>query len=379
MPHAFLSPQLWGEDAVLLSQAHNVGWHSIFEPLGGTLVIYGRIIAIATGGLPLAILPSVYFLAALAAVLLVVFLATSPRFEIPYWAVAALAIVIVPPGEEVLCALANTQWVLPLGLIILLFSRPNGSRTIITLEAIYVFIVGATGPVGVFALPLFLARTWMSRGLERERLRLLSAALLVTSLIQIATILFNLRVLNLIEPRDYSFTLWLSIPLNWLEPFPRIGNTIGYGVLGVIIAVGIAVTVGFDSLRMPYRFQKIAMIFFAGAILYSGMLKYRADLGTGYGFTPRYVYTGSVFFIWFLCIAFSTAQRSRDLFACVLFIVFINCFIVTVLRERPRSLDWPEAMRLMKDGETTIPISPPGWFLRVGTDPWTTVVKARDQ
>jgi hypothetical protein len=50
---SFVTPQLYAEDGALFSTAFNHGWHSLIEPIGGTLNLYGSLVALIASKAPL--------------------------------------------------------------------------------------------------------------------------------------------------------------------------------------------------------------------------------------------------------------------------------------------------------------------------------------
>src|SRR5262249_27433618 len=145
-PSAFITPQLWAEDGLLYANAYNVGWHALLLQYVGTHSLYGSIVALIATKFPPQFGPWIVVYAAHLAVLTVVAMATSPRFAFPYRGIAALAIVCAPAGSEVLAFLASAQWILPIGLVVLLYSTSKKSAAACGLEAAFTALAGLTGP-----------------------------------------------------------------------------------------------------------------------------------------------------------------------------------------------------------------------------------------
>jgi hypothetical protein len=362
---SFLAPQLYAEDGLLFQAAYNHGWHSLIEPIGGALNLYGSLIALLASKAPLIVAPAIEAYGAFAALVLIVFMAMSPRFELPFRSLAALAIACAPAAFELIGVLANGQWILPLGLFILLFSRPSSSSAVSIAEAAFVFFVGLEGPVPIFLVPLFFWQTLATKGPARHRLLLLTGLLTITAAIQLSHLRDDYRhVFNLVEPAPYSLALWVTMPVRWLDAFWPLNQTlIGFGRGAVIVVILAAVALGRYALKQPYRDIKIAMIYLAAIILLSGMLKYRANLQTVVEFNGRYIYAGSVFFFWFFCIAAYQFRSIRNCLVVLTGLLLINGILAyPALRPRAQH-SWSSYIDKVEAAtdEVAIPIAPEGW------------------
>lgn len=365
-PTTFVTPQLWAEDGKLYAAAYNTGWHSLLQPLNGTLNLYGAAVATIAVNFPPILAPWIEVYAAHAATLLIVFMIMSPRFEMPYREIAALAVVCAPAGFEVLGFLVNAQWVLPLGLFVLLFSRPSDSTLIWLIEALFVAFVGLEGPLGTCLLPLYLWRLCSVKGSARLRICILAATLAVTACVQIAFLRNDLGVFNVVEPHPYRPSLWLTMPVRWLDAIgPLNSGIIGFrrGAIGVVV-LGALALIKF-SWRAPYRELKLAMLFFATVILYAGMFKYRANLDTIVEECGRYFFAGSVFFYWFLCIAAATSRTMPHTITAVALVTLINGALVGVSIRPAPALPWSHFVSQIGKGPISIPISPAGWSIHL--------------
>jgi hypothetical protein len=364
---SFVTPQLYAEDGALFSTAFNHGWHSLVEPIGGTLNLYGSLVALIASKAPfIVVAPAIEAYGALAAVAIVVFMATSPRFELPFKSLAALAVACAPAAFELIGVLANAQWTLPLGLLILLFSRPASSSAVLIVEAAFVLLVGLEGPVPIFLVPLFLWQTFTATGHAKHRLLLLTALLSITAAIQLMYLRDGVRPLfNLIEPAPYSPLLWLTMPIRWLDAFlPLNQKFIGFGYSAIIVVIFGAIALWRYALKQPYRDLKIAMIYLATIVLYFGMVKYRANLQTVMEANGRYIYAGSVFFFWFLCIAADQLRSIRNCLLVLTCALLINGALARPVW-RPRAQQtWSSYVDRIEAGAgqiVIIPTAPEGW------------------
>lgn len=358
MPATFVRPEFWAEDSILFSAAYNHGWASLAETLGGTYFnFYGSLIANIAVQFPPLWWPWISAYGAHAAALMVVFLVTSPRFDMPYKTIAALAVVATPIQDSVLAGLANAQWVLPTGIFVLLFCKTPRAPSILAIEAIFIAVAGLDGPLGCFLVPLFAWRAWYVAPPERRRLALLLAILAVTATIQVATIVQHLNVFSLVQPLPYDHIVWITMPLRWIDAL-RLAGIFGKFSVGAAIVIFGGGALFWWSLRQPYRDQKLSMIFFAGLILYSGMFKYRHFLYLHDN--DRYVYVGSVFFFWFLCIWAASARREAKI---VVVAVAATLIITSTARRinEPRltaQIRWADQAPRIGSGPIAIPVAP---------------------
>ena len=344
LPGGFTHPELWAEDAILISDAYNHGLASLDMPLAGSLNLYGRLVANLAVQLPPLYWPWITMYGAHAAALVVVFLITSPRFDLPYKHLAALG-VVAAPMREVFNGLTNTQWVLCIGLFALaFFNRGQLRAKTLVAESGFAVIAGLDGPFAAFILPIYAMQIWRAGENERKRLVILSAIIAVCAIIQISYVADNLRVFNLIEPKPYDHVLWLIMPSRWLDAVRLASIFVHHQyVLIIAVVIGLPVLLWFSS-REPYRSQKVGMILFAGLVLYSGLYKYRNNLELLSN--DRYVYAGAVFSFWFLCIASAASHGLRQMFG-VSVVVLLIC-VSTIRRAneiRPTATTpWAEAV-----------------------------------
>lgn len=156
--------QFWAEDgAVFYAQAYNIGPRSIFEPYNGYLHLAPRLIALASQAVPTIWAPYVFSVVVcsvpplVAVVLLSSSAASMGNLRVRLaWAVL---LIVCPNGFETYGNLSNLQWLIAIGMAILLARpapKPGISQAVLLAAS---FIVALTGP---FA-PLYLWFTWVSR------------------------------------------------------------------------------------------------------------------------------------------------------------------------------------------------------------------------
>jgi len=230
---------------------------------------------------------------------------TSPRFDLPYKALAALA-VVVAPEREIFDSLANAQWVLLIVVFVLPYLRTPQSKWILSGEITLAVVTGLEGPFVAFALPLYALRLWSAGNPKRTRLLILSMIASVCAIIQLSAVM-RFDPFHLIEPAPYDPLVWLYMPVRWLDGVRAAGMLIHHKMLMVVVVVVTIGAAGWLSLRAPYRDLKVGMMLFATLILYSGMYKYRNNVDLFAN--DRYVYAGVVFFFWFVLCAWGAGRR----------------------------------------------------------------------
>jgi hypothetical protein len=366
-PITFYAPQMWGEDIDFFYLATRDGWSSLTFPLSGYLAVTQFLTAILTSYASPVFAASIYCYTAILLTLLVMWIVTSPRLDMPAKPLLALAIVVVPMGYEELGTITNIQWILPIGAFALLFMRPSPFKVLLLLEAIFIAMMSVSGPFSIFLVPLFVWRGIESSGNARRRLLMLGAVNAIGATIQIMAMVSH--PVPPLEAIRYSWTLWFDLP------FSRIMTTFGpasglfRGVEGVIFAsVLLAVAIALAFLR-PYRTQKAAMIFFAACVAVGGMLKFRAQLETQLPIT-RYFYPGSIFALWFIC-CLSDSRKARTVLTA--FVAFTELQLIVVTAATPRDAEdrhWPVWAKQIQSGlPVTIPTGPDGFYVDMPSDP----------
>ena len=364
-PQSFLAPEFYAEDGVLFQDAYNDGFHSLIAPLMGSLHFYGYVVAKLAVMTPLTAVPRIQAYGGLAAFAITMWIVTSPRFQAPYRPLLALALACAPAAFEIIGVLINSDWVLPIGVFALLFSDPADEKRTLYAEMAFVFVAGLSGPTGIFLLPLFVWQSAVAHGEARRRLVILSAVLAITSAVQLALLVQATSfVMAHVQPAPYSKLLWASMPIRWLDAiWPFHLKWIGFGWRAITIVASVAVAAICFSLVPSRRDLKVAMIFFATVVLVTGMLKYRADLGTVAEACGRYFYAGSVFFFWFLCLAAERFSRFGNVFllACCL---SMAKGAAVYLVNRPVS-PVPFSSYLSQRGYVLIVIAPDRWEIMI--------------
>jgi hypothetical protein len=364
MPTTFTNPQFWGEDIIFFDESRAHGWSSLTVAVAGWLAGVQFLVACLAQYVSPVHAPAIYNGAAIALTLLVVWMVTSPRLDLSYKPLLALAVVVVPMGYEELGTLTNSQWILPIGAIAMMFMRAAPSPLVLVAEAIFVALTSFSGPFPIFLAPMFLWRFLTAEARpERRRLLIFTLVAFIGAASQVLSLYLNPAILSSIAPVPYPWTLWVNLPFKqWMTTFGP-ASAVFDDVQGVFLGSALLVLVLVGSSIRPYRTQKLFMMFFAIAIAAAGMYKFRIALGTQLT-SQRYFYFGGVFALWFIC-CLSDQRHLR--MAAAAFVAVVELMLLPVVANTPRitkDLNWPIWASYLSSGlPTLIPSSPDSFYL----------------
>ena len=122
-------------------------------------------------------------------------------------------------------------------------------------------------------------------------------------------------------------------------------------------------------LREPNRWFKVSMTSLALMVVYAGMLKYRGDLNTVIYGNQRYLFAGSIFFIWLLCL---NAATFKPIFRYSLIALVIVGEIKSFVRWRQIekiSIDrhWSQWAEKIERGEPAVVPIDPTWAITINS------------
>lgn len=356
-PETFTNPQFWGEDAEFFSLARIDGWSVLLTTMAGYRVTIQFLVGVLASYFSPVYAPAIFNYTAVALTLLVVWLVTSPRLDLPAKPLAALAVVLVPMGYEELGTITNIQWILPIGAFAILFMRRSTHRLALVGEGMFLFLMAVSGPFSVFFSPLFVWRVLVVREPgERRRLIVLAGIVCFGALIQVLTLLAHTSPSG-IEASPYPWTLWVNLPFRQIATVFGPASTLFDGIPGLIIGLLCMAAAAVLALRRPFVTQKLFMCFLTAVIVTSGMWKFRDALGTQVG-AQRYFYAGSIFLIWFiLCLPRGFAGKIIS----AIFVLIIEILLLPTIYNSDRipvDLEWSSWARHMDSG---LPMMIPTW------------------
>jgi hypothetical protein len=366
---AWSNPQFWAEDAYFYQQARQLGWHSFLAPLAGYLHTVLRIIALVASRVDPGLAPGVFVGGATVATLYVAGCAVSRRCPLPRFAgLFALAVVLVPDTHEVLLNLVNLQWVLAVGLILLLLSGDPATRGQWAHDVIAGAAMGLTGPFSILLVPFFLFRAWMRRSRPSA---LLAAIIAACGALQTYFVISAPKFA--IDPPGSTVVFSEILPLVGR----RIGGSLLMGslqspdtdlALGTIAGLLTLGGLGFLALRPgAYRKERLLLGLIFAVVIASVLCRVRHSLGMF--FTPhtraRYVFVPQLVAIWLLLL--TAVQAGRAARICTVLIAWGLLVNIPTYREAAyRDMNWASyAARIREGEEVDVPINPPGWILKI--------------
>jgi len=369
MPDRFLNAQLWAEDALFFTQALENGVHSLFMPYGGYQLLMPRLAEFVATQIPLERVPLFLNLAALAIALTVVSRFLSARCHLPCKALLALAIVFVPRPEDIFLTIENVQWVMSLGLILLVLSDDPQTISERVYDGLAAVLSGLTGVFSVLFLPLFALRLWQRRNIASA---ILFGLLLATAATQVWFVAHapQLYAENAGASFDYGLVpvvlgYQLVSRLFFAEWMPYL-SLFQLGVLGSIAAIYWGILFFCRGKGVTDRLGRNALLLAFGIALAASLYRFKNVL---FIFTTpehiaRYFFPTQMLFIWLL-LEETTASLARRTIAYILLFAFLFTSI-SLFRVAPLwNYDWKKSVEQIRQGENVVvPINPPGWYFQ---------------
>ena len=363
-PGVFVQPQFWAEDAsIFYSQAMLDGRAAVFRPYNGYLHLVPRLTAaLAAAGNPL-YAPTVFLATSVLLTLAVAAACFSPRLHLPYPPLWALAIVLVPHTGEVFNNLTNLQWILALGLLLLLLAEDARTPWQWGADLGSIILLGLTGLFVVLWLPLV--------GWRFRRRRTLASGVLAG----LAAVFAGIQIAALVAhpaPQLPGLSPWAD----WLrQPCQRLAGSLfmpaafaEHTPFVFMAGVGMAWFGGMVWLAAtaPSPREHRWMMLAAAALIVAGVLyKFRGDLGQirPIGNGDRYFYLPKVILLWSLVCELNGGGWRRWLSGALL---SLSLLISTTGFQAAANVDyhWPRfAARIRVGDPVTVPINPPGWTM----------------
>lgn len=370
---AFGNPQFWAEDIYFYQRAYLLGWGAFLEPFAGYVDLVVRAVAHVAGRADPRLAPAIFVWGAAAATLYVSARTLSPRCPLPHFAgLCAVAVVLVPDTFEVLLNLANLQWVLGAGLVLLLISGDPVGRLQWAHDAGAAVALGLTGPFCILLLPLFAWRAWRRRTRASVALAVI---VLACALVQGYLVLTEPPALAVQADSSAGPLLILPAVARRVGGSLLVGSLLGANtdlVIGTLAGIATLAGVAYLSTR-PARFRTenvvLGLVFLA--VLASSFLRTRHALGLYFlgRADSRYVYIPQLIAIWLLITA--AVDGSRISGVCTALAVWALAVNIPRMRE-PAYVDmhWGSYADRMRAGEAvTVPTNPPGWYMHIPARP----------
>lgn len=369
MPDRFLNAQLWAEDALFLTQAIEHGVHSLFMPYGGYQLLMPRMAELTATLLPLEYIPLFLNLAALAIALTVISRFLSPRCHLHGKALLALAVVFVPRPEDIFLTIENVQWIMSLGLVLLVLSDDPKTIPEHIYDGAAAMISGLTGVFSVLFLPLFALRLWQRRNLTSA---ILFSIILGTAATQLWFVVHAPQLYA--EKAGGAFVFSLIPVVLGYQLVSRLffGDWMPYlslfqlGALGTVAATYWAVLFFCRGKGITDRLGKNMLLLAFGIALAASIYRFKNVL---FIFTTpehiaRYFFPTQMLFIWLLTEE-TTAGLIRRRIAHILIFAFFTTSL-TLFRVEPLwDYQWQKEVARIKQGhDVAVPVNPPGWYFQ---------------
>jgi hypothetical protein len=362
-PEVFLHPQFWAEDGpVFFMYAENVGMPALFLPYGGYHHFVLRLIAAACSGLDPLWIPAAYFWASnviLGGVVAAIF---SPRIHLRHRTFTALAIVGVAHTGEAFSSLTNSQWILALGLVLLLLARDADKPGGRLVDCFAALVLGLTGVFSIVLTPFFILRALFRRSAASIAVALVVTAAAAVQVYALAhgppggTAPANTvgEFLAIIGLRVFA---GLLLPATWAV-------LLGTGAQIALALIATSALVWFALQKSPERPTRLVLLGALAAVTAATMYKFNGYLGALGGMEngDRYFFIPKVLLLWLLIQSWEGAHhRIARLagFAALLASLAGFRFIPYL------DLNWPQWAARIRAGESvTVPTNPEGTSFR---------------
>jgi hypothetical protein len=382
IPDVFLRPQFWAEDgSVFFRDSICLGWKALFKTYAGYYLLIPRLTALFADLFNPAHAPRIYCGVAILLMGIVLYMVLSPRFSVPYKALFALLIIVIPNGEEVYGNITNIQWYLAIGLLVILLQKHSASSFCLTLETMYVFVTGLTGPFALLLLPAFVIATWFNWAIlpARRRMIILTSAAFIAAIVQATALASSgINAPGIISARLPAIPELLSLlssitfvhlgtpfltGLDRLFPglfehYLKISlltcSVISFVIAAVIFIVSIS--------NRAYRLEKIVFCYATVIILITGYLKSKNILNDLLYFAgaSRYFFIPNIMISWFIILCIN--DKLLKYIATILLTLLLLSSITQFKRAPLIDLNWPFwAAKIGTTTEASIPINPLGF------------------
>ena len=363
---ALARPQFWAEDGMFYVEALARGGQAILRPYAGYLHLGPRVAALLATSFDPLWAPAVFSAVATAALLAVCALILSERMPVSGRPWFALAVVLVPDAREVFFNVTNLQWVLALGLIVLLLLPEPRSFASRAGDILLVIFGGLSGPFSLLFSPFFAVQAWRKRSAWSMAMAVLIAA---TGAVQGWYIFHGAGA----TPEETGPVILQSLPgaigmhlglmtfASWLPP--------AVSTPTVLTSLGIAAVAGLAVVLRSTAASELRWILGAaiGLLLASAFYRCRHYLpellvrGNG----ERYFYLPEIMTAWLLLAAANSGKIWR-IAARALFSLFVLSNLLDLRFAPFVDYDWPHHAAELRAGRaTSFPVNPPGMTIDV--------------
>jgi hypothetical protein len=360
-PDAVLRPQFWAEDGMFYVDALVRGSGSLLLPYAGYLHLGPRGTALLAAGFDPLWAPGIFTAVAAAVLLGVLALVLSARMPVAGRPWFALAVVLVPDAREVFFNLTNLQWVLALGLIVLLLLPDPQTPAARAGDGLLALFGGLSGPFSLLFAPLFAVRAWRVR---TPWSAMLATLLLATGAVQGWYIAHGAGA----TPEETGPVVLARLPAAvglHLGVMPFAGwLPAALSTPAVLTAAGLALAAGLLALLCSRAAPAVRWTLGAaiGLLLASAFYRCRHYLpellvrGNG----ERYFFLPEILAVWLLLAAAGTGKIWR-IAARGLFSLFVLSNLLGLRFAPFVDYDWPRHAAELRAGRAVrFPVNPPG-------------------
>jgi hypothetical protein len=335
----------------------------VLDTYAGYFILYQRLVACAGTLAPIPFIPTLYLMGSLVALVATVFFVFLPRVQLPLKTIAALALVCSPVGNEVFFGPTNIQWVLCLGLLLILVSQRPRNIQQASFDIFILLLLGLTGPYSILFLPLYLIGTLWYR--DRWSM-VLSGVCSITAVIQWMHMDTIQRIQgNSNELIQHARALSWFFGHNFVGPLAAIDPAMKWLVYGLAI-LGIAVYLAlpiFAVLKKDFPFLVVSL---AGPIIIASTLYAFRELPMALiGEGSRYYYVPTVTFTWSLVYL---SRYQKWIAVTLLSVMAINVVVFYSHYQGPyfKDYEWAKHSKcLEREGDCRIPHPPKDWFTHI--------------
>jgi len=365
MPDRILNPQLYAEDALFYADALKFGGWALLRPYGGYLLVMPRLASWVAVHLPVLWVPAFFNVGALLLALVVLARLFSPRVALSHKPWLALAVVLLPHIEDLFMVMENIQWILSLGLVLVLISADPATPAQRRGDSAMALLFGLTGVFSIILAPLYVLRALE----RRSRDSLILAGLVGAAAFCQAWFVIHGNALHGHPPIAFDPGM---IPA--LLGFRLIAHLFGGQRLLELSSFGLTVA-GVIALglcgwtlsngRVSAAERRVRQMLVAVLIVQSAASLYRFhDLWTML-LSPehlgRYFFLPELVFVWILLTEYSSGGLRRILAAAAAVAFLMTAF--AFFRCAPLTdYQWPHyAAIIQQRTRVDVPINPQGW------------------
>lgn len=358
---AVTRPQFWAEDGMFYVDALVRGGNSLLLPYAGYLHLAPRGTALLATAFDPLWAPAIFTLVATGLLLAVLALLLSARLPVAGRLWCALAVVLVPDAREIFFNVTNLQWVLGLGLIVLLLLPDARTPLALGGDLLLTLLSGLSGPFSLLFSPLFAFRAWRRR--SRAAIALAIVAL-GTGAVQGWYIAHGAGA----TPEETGAIVWQRLPAAIGLHFGILtfagGLRAAVSSVTVLTLVGLTATAGFVALLNSRAAPATRSILGAACalVLFSGFYRCRHFLSEllvpGNG--ERYFFIPEVLFLWLLLAAGESGKIWRTV-SRAFFLLFVTASLFTLRFQPFVDYDWARYAAELRAGRaSSFPVNPPG-------------------